>query len=281
MSTQPQVLRNVIVSEHRHALVRPGSQSLPSRDDAMLPITAAPVALESVAPAQPAVDLQALQDEAFRRGREQGRQEGLCEAFDAARAEALTSAREQGLREGREAAQRAAQDEARASVKSVLDALERLLTALPQRFDMRLAAHEEDMLALSFEAVTRILGKEAASEDGVRYMLKQTLAAFGPRRLIEIRVHPGDVTCLMGDAVVSAWLREREAGEGIQIVADPAIELGGIVLRSPSGRLDARLEHQVDALRTALLTVRAARANAAASSAARPARPSAAGGAAA
>jgi flagellar biosynthesis/type III secretory pathway protein FliH len=102
--------------------------------------------------------------------------------------------------------------------------------------------------------------------------LKTTLAAFGARQLIEVRVHPGDMQCLAGDAAVAAWLRERESGQGIQIVADPGIELGGVVLRSPAGRLDARLEHQVDALRAALLSARAAR------SATRPVAP--AGGAA-
>jgi flagellar assembly protein FliH len=213
-----------------------------------------------VAPAQPAVDLQAAQEEAFRRGREQGRQEGLREAFDAARAEALAAAREQGLREGREAGRNAAQEEARAAVKATLDSLERLLATLPQRFEMRLAAHEEDMVALCFETVARILGQEAAAQDGLRHMLKKTLAEFGPRRLVEIRVHPGDVQVLAQDPVVAAWLREREDGEAIQIVADPGVELGGIVLRSPSGRLDARLDHQLEALRAALLATRAARA---------------------
>jgi flagellar assembly protein FliH len=262
MSAQQPVLRNVTVSERPHALVRPGSQPAPE--------PAEPVqAPEPAAP--PVVDIQAELDEAFRRGREQGRQEGLREAFDAARSEALAAAREQGRAEGREAGLRTAQEEARAAVKQALEALERLLTALPQRFDMRMAAQEEDMLALCFETVARVLGQEAASHDGLRHMLRQTLAAFGPRRLAEIRLHPGDVQCLADDPAVAAWLHEREGGEGIQIVADPAIELGGIVLRSPSGRLDARLEHQVDALRTALLAVRASRAGAAAAQ--RPARP--------
>lgn len=265
MSAQQPVLRNVTVSEHPHALVRPGGQPLAAAEEPM------PISVPAPAPATPMADIQAELDEAFMRGREQGRQEGLREAFDAARSEALAAAREQGRAEGREAGLRTAQEDARAAVKPALDALERLLTALPQRFDMRMAAQEEDMLALCFETVARVLGQEAASQDGLRHMLRQTLAAFGPRRLAEIHVHPGDVECLAEDPAVAAWLREREGGEGIQIVADPAIELGGIVLRSPSGRLDARLEHQVEALRTALLTVRAARANAA--GAQRPARP--------
>ncbi len=266
MSAQPLVLRNVTVSERPHALVRPAAQPAPA---SVAPAEAAAAAPQP--PAPPAPDIRAELDDAFRRGREQGRQEGQREALDAARAQALAAAREQGLAEGREAGRLAAQQEARAAVKTTLDGLERLLAGLPQRFEMRFAAHEEDMLALCFEAVTRLLGNEAATQDGLRRILKQTLAAFGPRQLAEIRVHPGDVECLAADEMVADWLREREGGEGIRIVADPAIELGGIVLRSPSGRLDARLDHQVETLRAALLMVRAARAGAAA--AAKPGRP--------
>jgi flagellar assembly protein FliH len=259
MSAQSRVLRNVAISERPHALVRPGGASA-----AQVPLPPSAEAPVAVAPPPPPVDLQAMQEDAFRRGREQGRQEGLCEAFDAARAQAVAAAREQGLREGREAGHEAGRDaaqvEARAAVQATLDTLERLLAALPQRFEMRLAAHEEDMVALCFETVARILGQEAAAPDGLRQMLRKTLAEFGPRRLVEVRVHPGDVQCLAGDPVVAGWLREREDGAAIQIVADPGVELGGIVLRSPSGRLDARLDHQLEALRGALLATRAARA---------------------
>lgn len=260
MSAQSRVLRNVAISERPHALVRPGGRPAAAQVTLALPAEA-PAA---VVPPPPAVDLQAVQEEAFRLGREQGRQEGLREAFDAARADAVAAAREQGLREGREAGheagRNAAQEQACAAVKATLDTLERLLASLPQRFEMRLAAHEEDMVALCFETVARILGQEAAAQGGLRHMLKKALAEFGPRRLVEIHVHPGDVQVLAEDPVVAGWLRERESGEAIQIVADPAVELGGIVLLSPSGRLDARLDHQLEALRGALLAARAARA---------------------
>jgi flagellar assembly protein FliH len=272
MKTQPLVLRNVAVSEQPYALGRPSGH--PAHPGLPVPMAAGGLPdtdSAPVAPPQPeslVADIESVQEEAFRRGCELGREEGLREAFDAARMEALAAARDQGLLEGREAGRHVAQEEARAAVQSTLSTLEQLLAALPQRLEMRLAAHEEDMVALCFEAVARFLGQEAAAQNGLRQMLKKALVEFGSRRLVEIRLHPGDVQCLAGDPVVEAWLREREGGESIQIVADPAIELGGIVLRSLSGRLDARLEHQVEALRTALLAARAARA------AAQTARPS-------
>lgn len=261
MTVRPHVLRNVTVSDRPHALVRPAGPAAPSvtgaSTEVSLPAPALPVPLQ---PDVPAVDWQAELQQAFERGREQGREEGRSAAIDAARADALAQARTQGLDEGREAGLHAAHEEARAAVQPVLAVLERLLMELPQKFDTRLAVYEDDMVALCFEAVARILGRDGATQDGIRAMLKTTLAAFGPRQLVELRVHPGDLQCLAGDAAVATWLRERESAQGIQIVADPGVELGGVVLRSPSGRLDARLEHQVDALRAALLSARAGRA---------------------
>lgn len=264
MMTRPLVLRNVIVGARPHVLVRPAGSTASSvcggGEHASSPAPDAPDAPVAPQPPGPAVDHQAEVRQAFERGREQGREEGRGEAFDDARTKALAQARALGLDEGRAAGLQAAHEEARAAVQPVLVVLERLLAELPQRFDARLATCEDDMVALSFEAVARILGREAATPEGIRAVLKTTLAAFGTRQLAEIRVHPGDVQCLAGDATVAAWLRERENGQHIQIVADPGIELGGVVLRSPSGRLDARLEHQVDALRAALLSTRMARA---------------------
>lgn len=233
------LLRNVAVSGSPHTLARPGHEA-----GAMAPADS------------PAVDMQAELEKSYQLGYAQGR----LEAFEAISAEEMAKAREEGLQQGRAAGMGAAQEDARAAVQAALDAIERMLAALPEMFRARVAASEEDMLALCFEAVTRVLGETAATPDGVRRMLAQAIAQFGARRLAEIRVHPDDLQALAGNATVDAWLRRREGGQDIRIVADPAIGLGGVVLRSPAGRLDARLETQVDALRGALMSVRAARA---------------------
>lgn len=257
---QLQVLRNVAVNPQPHTLTRP------ARTGELAPAAAVQAAVQvDSAPPAPEIDLAAELERAYERGHAQGRLDGRREALDAAEIEQLARAREQGLREGREAGARAGQADAMAAVKAALDGLERLLDELPGRFQARLAASEEDMLALCFETVSRILGEQAATADGVRAMLKTTIAQFGARRLAEIRLHPGDVQSLAADATVGAWLRRREGGQEVQIVGDPAIELGGVVLRSPAGRLDARLERQLAALRDALLSARAARGMAATS----------------
>lgn len=236
------VLRNVAVSGQPHALARPLHQ---------------PGAAAASAPS--AADRQAELDHAYQSGHAQGRLEALA----AINAEEMAKAHEAGMQQGREAGMAAAREEARAEVQSSLDALDRMLAALPEMFRARIAASEDDMVALCFEAVMRVLGEAAATPAGVRQMLGKSIAQFGARRLAEVRVHADDLKAMEGDAAVAAWLRRREDGTAIRIVADPSIELGGVVLRSPAGTLDARLEIQVDALRNALLSVRASRTAAA------------------
>lgn len=250
---QGQVLRDVVIDAQVHTLARPARAQEPA---VAADAPQAPAALPAEAPPE----RQAECEQAFARGYEQGRSDGERAGRDAAAAQAMTEAHEQGRREGMEAGMQAAREAANAEVKASLAALEALLRTLPEQFGKRLATVEEDMVALCFEAVTRVLGDSAATADGVRAMLRLALEQFGARRLAEIRVHPDDLHDLASDATVDAWLRRREDGQEIRIVADAAIELGGVVLRSPAGRLDARLETQVAALRSALAAVRARRA---------------------
>jgi flagellar assembly protein FliH len=248
------VLRNAMVDGPVQKLARPDAMP------AAAPVPQALVQLpESTDVPTPVVDQRQL-DEAFRAGREQGLDDGKRQILESALAQERERARNEGLEQGREEGKRAAQQAAAASANEALATLERLLAVIPDQLNARFTALEEDMVALSFEMLARVLGETAATQDGLRALLRQALEQYGPRRLMEIRVHPGDLECLATDEMTGAWLRQRESGQDVQFVADASIELGGVVLRSPAGRLDARLETQLAALRRALSSVRAARA---------------------
>jgi flagellar assembly protein FliH len=259
MSSSGSVLRNATVAEQVTKLARPaGARAAGAVVQAPAPV---------LEPTPGADIIQGQLDEAYQRGYEQGLDEGRRQAVEAVLATQMEEARRQGLEQGMEAGLRAAQETAAASVNQALATLERLLGGLPQQLHARMGALEEDMVALSFEALTRVLGQTAASPDGLRALLRQALSQFGPRQLLEVRVHPADLQCLANDEVTGAWLRQREGGGRAQIVADAGVELGGMVLRSPAGRLDARLETQLAALRHALTAARAERSSARASAA--------------
>ncbi|WP_373851511.1 FliH/SctL family protein, partial [Delftia acidovorans] len=125
-----------------------------------------------------------------------------------------------------------------------------------------LQAAEEDMLSLVFEAVCRITGEQAVSRDGARAMLQRTVQAWHGRRPLSVHVHPDDLDALQSDAQLrqmlsaSGFTAERQT---LRWVADPEVQLGGCLLRSEEGALDARLEVQLQALRASLAQTREVR----------------------
>ena len=74
------------------------------------------------------------------------------------------------------------------------------------------------------------------------------LREHGSRTPLAVHVHPDDFE----------WMSHTPPGRAVawEWVADPSIALGGVVLRSPQGSLDARLDTQMRALAEALLAQR-------------------------
>ena len=80
-------------------------------------------------------------------------------------------------------------------------------------------------------------------------MVKQLIAQQERRAQVVVHLHPDDLDALSRE--------DRGSDDGAwQWVGDSSVQLGGVILRSPEGSLDARLETQLAALREALLAVR-------------------------
>jgi flagellar assembly protein FliH len=200
----------------------------------------------------------------YRAGLEQGLQEG----------------REQGLAEGREAGRQVVEREARGAQEATaarLAQLDQLLSALPAEISHRLASAEEDMVALCHAIVCRILGDQLLTREGVAHCVRQAvreacpgsgLSAPGPG-FVAIHVHPRDLESMQGDGQLAAWLRQgatSSSASAVHWVADERVQLGGCLVRSTEGSLDARLETQMAALRDLLSQAQSADASGGATS---------------
>jgi flagellar assembly protein FliH len=227
------------------------------RKERLVKVAGSP-AVEPAADAPAAADREAV-DAAYQRGYEQGWKEGQRRGAEAVLSAELEQARQEGMKQGHEAGARRAQEQGQAALGQTISAFERIMAAIPQQLQARLSGLEDDMVALGFEALVRVLGDAAVSPDGVRAQLRQALLEFGPRQLVEVRVHPDDLRLLAADPLVAAWLRQREGGDTARLSADPSVKAGGVVLRSPAGSLDARLETKLANLQQALLATRAQR----------------------
>ncbi|WP_167481212.1 FliH/SctL family protein [Acidovorax cavernicola] len=224
---------------------------------------AVPAAATSPAPtsasAVPVADT-ATEEAGYRAGHEEGLAKGLAEgrvraAEEARQASELASRKaEQALAEHSEKLSRELTQQAQVAYQARVKVLAQLLEALPQRIEERLVAVEDDMLALSFEAVCRVLGEHVATAEGLRSQLLQSVRALRGRRLVAVHLHPDDLATLRREPAQD----EVFANDDIQWIADAEMVLGGCIVRSPEGGLDARLEAQLEVLRHLLLRSRAA-----------------------
>jgi len=193
-------------------------------------------------------------EDGFAKGHAQGEERAAQEARRAAAQAEQNAARE--LEKRMEQLTQELQQQFQTVQQARLDTLENLIGSLPSQIEARLAAVDEDMLALSFEAICRVLGDRAVQPDAVRAQIDQAMAGLRDRRLVAVHLHPDDLTSLQEATGVSTSNPWR--GDDVKWIASAEVVMGGCILQSPEGGLDARLETQLHALRDLLKQSRAA-----------------------
>jgi flagellar assembly protein FliH len=172
---------------------------------------------------------------------------------------------QQGLRQGQERAEndlaealKKLRREHQEATSARLSKVDGLVRGLPKQWELFISGSEDDMVALAFEACCRILGGKTVSREDVRLQVKHVLSSWRGRTTLEVHVNPDDLQWLQEDADFAAQLQSL-GHDGLRWVGNEQVEWGGCLLRSSEGGLDARLEVQLQQLRTTLLSVRAQR----------------------
>lgn len=142
------------------------------------------------------------------------------------------------------------------------DACARLMRSVSSEIEQRLKESEDDILVLAFAMVNRVLGVNAVTQEGLRLQIEQALQNWHLSSAPEIHLHPDDVAWIQADA---RWLSALDgaASDSVaavpRLVPDAEVRVGGCILRSADGELDARLEFQIEAMKAALVQTRNAR----------------------
>jgi flagellar assembly protein FliH len=251
------VLRNVVVQDLPHALARPrraaGYQREPER---------AAGGTGGAIERAPLVQPRSF-DEGFAAGYLEGMSAGRsaqqAEAetmLEKSRAKALDEGRAEGLRRGKEEAAEAVRklqaqlvEDAQAAFNERAERLDDVVRGLSAQSARLAEDAEDDLVAMSFEVVCRILGDRAATPVAVRGMVQHLLAQRSQVGLA-VHLHPEDFEQLRSEEGVLS------EAPGWTWVPDTKVKLGGLMLRSPQGSLDARLEVQLEVLRQTLLQAR-------------------------
>jgi flagellar assembly protein FliH len=167
-------------------------------------------------------------EERAERAADEARVRGHAEGVEQGRAEALREAREQG------------------------DAATRALAAVATRAEREIEGMHDVIVGIAFEAVCKMLGARALERDAVAAMVREVVARVKQDEAILVRLHPQDCALLRGLAGDIGGERNFK----VELVADEKIALGGCMVETEGGLLDARIETQMERLRAALLEAR-------------------------
>ncbi len=172
--------------------------------------------------------------------------------------QAVQSYLRQACQEARRIVASAAEDVQRAQVeareKGRAEAFAELLDELKRarnEYDRLMSGAEADMIELAFQIARQIIGHSIEVDPGVlRDIVSKSLVHVRGKRQIVVFVHPDDLAKV--EALRHELAQEVE-GAALYFGADPQVERGGCVIETESGRLDARLEVQLNVLRGVLL----------------------------
>jgi len=214
------------------------------------------------------------EEKAFLDGFRQGHLEGSQEARSAIEIEAgqagFRAGHEQGVQEGLAAGRLQAEQELDARTRAVqatadlrLEQFDELLGGIAKQFDItlsrRLDAAEDDMVALTYAAICRLLGAHALDANVVMLTVREAIEQWlkaGNERLgshpLTVHMNPQDLRMLQDDPQVSSWLN-KQTERGLSWQSDDTVELGGCLIKGHQGSLDARLETQLHELTAVLL----------------------------
>lgn len=257
------VLRNVELHDLPHALVRPRRNATHLRESGRSPGAQSPLPPADTAHRPPRLDYDEGVAIGFQNGMAAGREAQRIEGEDAlrqlaeqARTQAFAEGHAEGVQQGAEESATAADrqqaelaEQARRAGDEYRQRLERAIRALQGQRTQVLADAEDDLVAMSFEVICRVLGAQAALPATIREMVKQLMAQRAAEGVC-VHLHPEDLERLRSEGGAAQDVEPWEW------VADDKVQLGGVIVRTRQGNIDARLEVQLEALRQALLHVR-------------------------
>lgn len=162
--------------------------------------------------------------------------------------QAKEAARELGMKEGLAAGT----EEARKAFEAELTRIRSVADKLHEAAAGNIKGIEELAVSIAFEAVCKMLGTAAVTKEGILALVQEASSHIVNAERLAVRLHPTDLAVLKE----TGSLDGLGAGADVSWIADQSIKLGGCVLETGSGELDARLETQIDRLRATLLAAR-------------------------
>lgn len=161
-----------------------------------------------------------------------------------ARIAEIERAAEQRVREARELAYRegeaAGRNQAAAQIQPVLDQLARSLHDIAGLRSKLRAEAESDLLRLALAIARKVLHRELSTDpEALSGLVKVAIEKIRLRDIVRVRIHP------QYHAPVKHLLEKLSSGASIELLPDPKLELGGLVVETVRGEWNGSVETQL------------------------------------
>ncbi|MCX6147597.1 MAG: FliH/SctL family protein [Candidatus Kapabacteria bacterium] len=111
---------------------------------------------------------------------------------------------------------------------------------------------EESVVSISLLIAQHIIGRQASEDSNlVLELVRKAISSLENDFVYKIHVHPDSVHIL--EAVKSTLLDDKEVSNKIVITSDTSVDLGGCVLETSAGMIDARISSQLEMLKKPLI----------------------------
>lgn len=143
---------------------------------------------------------------------------------------------QQGVQEGQASAQHEMSAQLEAMNLRMARSIEEL-SGLRQRYRHEA---EEDVVGLALAIARRILHRElTVAPDALLGLVKAALDKIEAREVHRVRIRPEDA------AMVKQFLEKMGLPQRVEVISDPGLERGAVILDSSRGALDASVETQL------------------------------------
>lgn len=156
----------------------------------------------------------------------------------------LEASLEQRCREARDAGYRegeaAGRNQANGQVQPLLEKLARSIQEIAEARPKLRAEAEGDLLKLSLAIARKVLHRElSADPDSIAGLIKVCLDKIRLQEIVRVRVHP------QHHPTIQQVLARLSTGVPIELLPDPKLQLGGVVVETTRGEFDASVDIQL------------------------------------
>lgn len=159
-------------------------------------------------------------------------------------------ARDAGYREG----ETAGRNQANAQMQATMEKLARSIQEIAEARPKLRAEAEGDLLKLSLAIARKVLHRElSADPDSITGLIRVCLDKIRLHEMVRVRIHP------QHQAPIQQMVARLSTGVPVEILADPKLQVGGVVIETTRGDYDASVDVQLKEIERGLTDRLAAR----------------------